>query len=384
MKIAVIAPHVENPWQNTGDYFISLGTARLLAGHPLSWLSLHAAPTDEDLRTLAAADLIVVGGSNIVGSQGTVRMQFSAEVLEDLRVPILPLAIGAQAHLGHRPKVNRKGHDLLSLWGRASPAISVRDRLTYDFLGDALGPEKVTLTGCSALWIGPVGRAKPKREDVVVCPGPFYIHPLPWKNRRYWQVLRMCCELFEPTSVLGVQPETSHFSRVLNRPVLNFGGDPFSALNHITTARALMSARIHPVLAAAQSGVPSVLLAMDERTRSMAELLGVPTVLWSDHRSLEEWRGEILRALESYDQGIVDARLDSLRDEMRTLISRCGLGSAPSKLEEAIQNAPPWKRFPETPPSLATAYAVMVSKFFPWLYPSLERAYRILRNLRPS
>ncbi|MFM2151713.1 MAG: Polysaccharide pyruvyl transferase [Pseudomonadota bacterium] len=373
MRIAILSPHLGNPWPNTGDGFIALGLARLLGGHELVWLPLHRAPTPAERDLLRTCDGVVVGGSNLVGSQGTVRMAYGARELASLGVPVIPMAVGAQAPLGGSPRVDREGRRMLDLWADGGP-MSVRDELTRDFLAGLYGGDRVVLTGCSALWLE-APRPGPAPGGDMLCVGPLFTSGGLVDTLRFWGLMRLCLRRSggapEP-EVVGQQAESLHYERVLGRPVTFFGADYERALCAFASARTLVTARIHPAVVAARHGVPTVLLAVDERCRSLAALSGIPVLDWDRRVRAEDWSARVAAALAAYDSSVVGRRMAQQRAAMSSFLTDRGL-AAPSAVprlpcDPTAQGRPGW----------LTSYAVALSKSAPRLAASLMPAARLL------
>ena len=379
MRIAILTPHLGNPWANTGDGFIALGIARLLGGHELVWLPLHRAPTPAERDLLRTCDRVVVGGSNLVGSQGTVRMAYGVRELATLGVPVVPMAVGAQARLGGVPRVDREGRRMLDLWADSGP-MSVRDELTRDFLAGLFGRDRVLLTGCSALWLE-APRTAPAPGGDVLCVGPLFPSGGPVDTLRFWDLMRLCLRRSEgapPPDVVGQQAESSHYERVLGRPVICFGTDYERALRTFASARTLVTARIHPAVVAAGHGVPTVLLAVDERCRSLAALSGIPVLAWDRLVSAEDWSARIDAALAAYDPSVVDSAMARQRSAMSSFLAATGL--AAPEAEPRLPREPD----PQGRPGWLTSYAVALSKAAPRLSASLLHAARVLTRPRTN
>jgi hypothetical protein len=376
MKIAILTPHLGNPWANTGDGFIALGLSRLLGGHELVWLPLHKAPGAAEHELLRSCDRVVVGGSNLVGSQGTVRMAYRAVELESLGVPVVPIAVGAQARLGQAPRVDREGRRMLDLWAASGP-MSVRDELTRGFLAREYGDDRVVLTGCSALWL-----EEPLRTEVTAgdafCVGPLFASGGLLDTVGFWRLMRGCVNAPGATGVYGQQAESLHYEAILGRPVTCFGVDYAAALRTFVSARSLVTARVHPALVAARHGVPTVMLAVDERCRSLAAESGIPVLAWDAAAPREAWPSRIAEALASFDQSAVDREMTRQRAAMTSFLAATGL-SAPLA-EPDLPSGP----VAEGRPGWLTSYAVAVSKSMPRFAAGLLRGVGLVNRFGGS
>lgn len=373
MNITVLSPHLHNAWPNLGDIYIALGIARLFSGHAVEWLPLHQRPTEETIARANASDLVIIGGSNIIGVMGTVRMGWSKEHIGALRVPVLPLAIGAQAPVGKTPSVNKAGYELLDALAAKSLVFSARDQMTYDLLTARYGQDKVMLTGCSAVY-APDGRKAARGADRLLCTGVLFPSPSPAANDRHRATLRAISQRLQLNRVIGHQQESLHFSKSLGAPVELFGVDYERALAVLAGASQLVSGRIHAAICAVQYGVPTVVFATDERCMSMSHTHGIPCVAWNASSSPEKLSAMLADALAGYDQTHVDRRGKELGETMAKCLANYGA---------TFNSDAPWPTLPvdaaETiSGSALISYLVTCSKHCHPIYPLLQALHSVM------
>jgi hypothetical protein len=107
-----------------------------------------------------------------------------------------------------------------------------------------------------------------------------------------------------------------------------------------------------------------VVVAVDERCRSLAEVCGIPCVAWSRSGPLAAFVDRLEVALASYDRARVARATDGQKAEMSKFLRACGLlaedGASPSRDVAWPRDALALQR-----PAWLTCYAVAATKAFP-------------------
>ncbi len=160
---------------NTGDALVARAIRCALVKHfgPLRFVNFPAnnragsANNDkpcglqgENLaRTNAQADLVVIGGSNLLEpwSRGRWAVSTDANSLKSLRPPVLLLGMGTGSDYGRRiPRPRQPAASQMIALHRQAFASAVRDQPTADALYRlGLGPQAAVVTGCPVTFLTP-------------------------------------------------------------------------------------------------------------------------------------------------------------------------------------------------------------------------------------
>jgi hypothetical protein len=338
--------------------------------------------------------MVLIGGTNIVGPSGTVRTAFSLRDFQSIDKPIVPVGVGAQAELGGQVKVDKAGVDILRFWKQSSGRISVRDELTQRFLDRVLGEDATILAGCPSLWL----RGAPLVMDQPVtlfCPGPYLRSLSPRKQRAYCAVTENLCRLISkegPTLCLVHQPDGLHHSFDHPDSVRYFPSKPVIHLRTIASAAAILSFRIHPLLVGVAHRVPGVLIALYERTKTLADTVGIPCVPFGSGWTAGDLHKMFHEALSHYPWETITRRLEMLERSFREHLDGHGLlrdDFVAKRLEvweapvpaDSVQH--PTEALERTPRvSYGRGLAAMVCKRLPLAYKMLTALERFWRECR--
>jgi hypothetical protein len=279
MKYALLTADIGNPMPNIGDYFITRAIEEIFEEHTLLKIPMHQTPTDEVMATLSAQDALVICGSNLIGANGTLRISFESHHFEKLNKPIITMGLGSQADWGGKVNLDERGVRLLKTIHSFSGPISVRDSLTKNFVNSVLGEGAAVFTGCPSVTLKV--RPSPTTEKVTLfCSGPYHYEPplIPWENyHRLTREIAAAVTSITPFIFLAQQP--SDFQFHIAKPGLESLYSPMHPKTHLkilVSSEQVVSFRIHPCIVAVTHGVPAYLIAIDERTKSLAESVGIP------------------------------------------------------------------------------------------------------------
>lgn len=295
-----------------GDGFITLSVRRLMDGHAYSEIPLHRAIPVKDWKPRTPDDRVLIGGTNIVGVTGTVRCSHSLAWFRQLNCPIVALGIGAQAGLDGKIVIDRRGRALLEFWYRSAGPLSVRDRFTQETLERLLGPGSATLTGCPTLFL-----RWPRREKMngpLFVPGPYRNFLWPGTQRGYARLSSQLGRriLSRAGTMLAQQADGLR----VGKPCLFFPEGPAPHLDAIVRASSVLSFRIHPLLVGLVNDVPGLLIALDGRTKSMAQTVGLPFIEYRDGLTEEEVLSVWQDTLDRYPWSEVREKISALRSAM--------------------------------------------------------------------
>jgi Polysaccharide pyruvyl transferase/Nucleotide-diphospho-sugar transferase len=330
MKLALLTADVLNSMPNVGDYFITKAISELLSEHELTRVPLHRKPTESQLETLKKQDALVICGSNLVGAQGTVRCAFEESHFRFVGKPIIPLGLGAQADLGKNVQIDERGKSLLKYWVQSAGLLSVRDRFTQKTIDDLLGVGTTRLTGCPALSLRspPFSTTEPR---AVFCPGPYH-YDVPDVERatfvHFTQTLHRRLACTRPTLFVAQQPTDLWYQPEPGTSTLCVPEFPEIHLKALVSAACQLSFRIHPLLVGITHGVPGLLIALDERTRSMAETTGIPFLAYGKSTRISEIEEAFQDALALFPWEEIRARISDLTLSLRRHLVEVGLNSS--------------------------------------------------------
>jgi hypothetical protein len=316
MRIGLITADVGNSMPNVGDYFITRAVELCLIDHYLLRIPMHRAPSVELREQIAKLDLLIVCGTNIVGVGGSVRFGISADWLRSLGKPVLPLGLGSQADLGEIPQIDAEGSSLLEYWFESTGPISVRDELTRIAVEKILGEGSTVLTGCPSLLLRSQTFSFPK-EVTTYCSGPFHYRPREISWKRYHELTSQLYQQVESPLYLAQQPSDLLYPGTSPGPsTLHCPSDPELHLKALISSLSVLSWRIHPCLMAITHDVPAYLVAIDERTKSLAQSVGLPYETISSQSVAEEIAGRFEEIRSHYPWENIRSRLEGLRKQL--------------------------------------------------------------------
>jgi hypothetical protein len=333
--------HSGRPSDNLGDVVIFRSIARCLGllfpGEEIRRISSHEPLQESHYEILKAARMMFLGGSNLLSSDVPTYNQwnFTAQ-REDYDTPgfkdAVLFGIGWWQYQ-HAPTAFTSDFYRRILNG--SGLHSVRDSYTVVRLGEA-GVPNVVSTGCPSMWsLDGVAsdRARVWTEDCLATITDYYTNPCEDE-----QFLRLVLDHFRGTVFLFPQG-TGDVDYIRTLPVFQQKSRRFHILEHslekletfLDTERvAYVGTRLHGGIVALNNGVPSLILAVDNRAAEMSKDFGLPVVKRSDRASIEAWlRGQkrfpaiavpkenILRWCGQFSS---DANLDAMFKPRRTSI----------------------------------------------------------------
>jgi hypothetical protein len=329
VRLALLTADVGNSMPNLGDYFITHAIERYFSHCDRLRVPMHQRPDAALISQLKHFDALIVCGTNIVGIGNSVRLGFTLGDFEAVGRPVIPLGLGSQADLGCRPTVDQTGRDLLSYWYESSGPISVRDAMTFDLVESVLGKGSAVLTGCPSLLLEEA--VTPHCRRPVFAPGAYHYRPntCDWPfYRRYTASLYRALSATEPTLYLAQQPDDFWFEEAAVPGIhsLHSAMAPRLQLRAIGSASRLLTFRIHPGLMALTHRVPTYLIALDERTRGLAESVGLPYEVLSHSSTVAGTIERFERRLADYPWEVIEQRLEEKRELLRAHFIEKGLG----------------------------------------------------------
>ncbi len=239
-------------------------------------------------------------------------------LLQQLKIPIVVLGVGAQATLGY--DWSRLGRMEASVKAFVSavldrgPSIGVRGELTHDYLR-SLGFRDVEVVGCPSmfLWgdrmdvrktsetLGTDARLAITVSPYVKAMGDIVLsHHARYPNLTYvaqdLQTLELMVWGESPKTATKDDPIPVHLGHPLFREdKVRFYVDPWPWIDDLRRHDFSFGTRIHGTIATLLAGTPGVVLAHDSRTLELARHFGIP------HRRLTEITSET-DAAELYEE----------------------------------------------------------------------------------
>jgi polysaccharide pyruvyl transferase WcaK-like protein len=317
---------------NIGDHFVQRGIKRMIqAIVPDATFDLFNVnsrgedKTDYGLTHAAVeranreADLIIIGGSNLY--EGSLRWRWGVhletDALKNLRVPLFLMGIGTGSDFlsrPHSPSLRAKGE--IRLLNEHAAFSGVRDVLTYNWLRQ-LGISKAQLMGDPAAFIF----NRPMQQENHDGPVLLTMPPLRFwaSKRRFWNVRVLGRAMFNGlVSLARTLLERSYrvvvtcndpldlplagrlFDRWLPSPVI-CPQTPEEYFQILSTARAVVSGRLHTAVVSFSLGIPFALMDVDQRTSGF-----IKTYQLDDWSITPSWHGIGARLREMTDKLLSD------------------------------------------------------------------------------
>src|SRR5690606_19175695 len=267
-------------------------------------------------RSVEAYDYIAISAANWVNPG--VNLGGLADFIESTDLPCLVVGLGAQASFGGKdPKLTEGTKRFLSVVSERSKSISVRGEYTQDVL-NRMGIKNTRVTGCPSL-LGLSGRTVPKVDmskleglepsntilqstrhgfsDSVFNDDPIHVFNMSIYRYAFQNQHPLLLQSEKPDIYLSMKRNNNaeiykknmqFLERVYESPqrqieeYLGKSGlifwDVEKWIRGISEYNMLIGTRIHGVISGILSGLPSVLLIHDERTKEMAEFFGLPNI----------------------------------------------------------------------------------------------------------
>jgi hypothetical protein len=227
-------------------------------------------------------------------------------LIEQLRIPVVVLGVGAQATAKYDPARLASMADDVRAFMRAvldrSPSVGVRGEFTYDYLRD-LGFHDVEVIGCPSMFVHGDGLQVTKRVEMLTRDSPLAMNvspyvkamgPLVMSHLERYPDLRYIAQDVETLELLlwgdppgpaGDPPSlnpvrTSH--PLFQERKTRFYVDPWPWIESLREVDFSFGTRIHGNIAALLAGTPAFVLAHDSRTLELARYFEIPHRLMAD------------------------------------------------------------------------------------------------------
>ena len=311
--------HSGSPSDNLGDVVIFRAIARclelLFPGEEICRISSHQPLEESHYESIKAGRILFLGGSNLLSSDVLAYNQWNFTAQQsDYDSPRFKngmlFGIGWwQYQEPPTPFTSDFYRRILTGGGLHS----VRDNYTADRLR-AAGLSNVVSTGCPSMWsLDGIAsdRTSAWTEECLVTITDYY--PCPREDEQF---LRLVLDHFRGTVFLFPQG-TGDLNYIQTLPVFRKESRRFHILDHslekletfLDTHRVnYVGTRLHGGIAALNNGVPTLILAVDNRAAEMSRSFGLPVVERGNKPAIKAWlrgmrkfppiavpKGEILR-----------------------------------------------------------------------------------------
>jgi polysaccharide pyruvyl transferase WcaK-like protein len=324
---------------NAGDRFIETAVRRLLGPDVrLHALSTRRELTRAEIAAINASQAAVICGTNLYQEHWEAPA-LSARALRRIRVPVVPLGVGAS---GAERETVRLRPDVADVVRRihASCALgSARDPGTMELL-EGLGIENARLTGCPVLhWEHratlPELGAQPRTRVLVAARNYLMHHEHPQDHPVKLSYMRQVIDALPPDAVRCVIHETvdAELFERLGIPAEQIVW-PASTEEYVELysdpSSVVLACRLHAGMLALATGAPAVFVGHDTRTYSFCEMVGLPSIRLLDADAAPR----SIAGLEAALAGDVSASriapetMATLHAELDTVLAASGLGSA--------------------------------------------------------
>lgn len=263
---------------NSGDALIADAVARLLGAYDTVSLPLLAPLTEEQLERVNSCSAAVICGTNLY--QHVFACALTPEVVQRIRVPIVPLGIGASAPVGRLPRMNDSGIRAVRMIHDRCVVGSVRDPASLAF-AQAIGVRNVELTGCPVLFHAmqepDFASAVPTQMTVAVRARLLHVEPA-W-NAKAFRTLERLCREFRPRLILQSPHDRPIAEALRSRFGVEFDIDlpqrPDAMIRLALESGRTAGFRLHFGMVSWAYGRPSTMIGTDIRTSSFCEMMGI-------------------------------------------------------------------------------------------------------------
>jgi hypothetical protein len=260
------------PSANLGNEMICEATRRIISRLPMKYhieeFSFLKAPHQEELDRINACQRAVFVGTNIFQAN-VVGWKWRTQDLKQIRIPYSLWGVGYSGSVGSMPlQVCRETRDLIS-WSRKAMALGVRDPQTAQWLR-LLGVNS-ELVGCPVLAYpdSRPGISLGEGRPVLAVRGILLHNP----DQESGPAQRTLVNWFfkeYPNGSCVVQ-ERADLGLLSDKPTIT---DFNEIVSELSTARFVVSTRLHAGMLALAFGRPVVFIAPDTRIESFCDMIG--------------------------------------------------------------------------------------------------------------
>ncbi|MGP8202024.1 MAG: polysaccharide pyruvyl transferase family protein [Limisphaerales bacterium] len=264
---------------NSGDALIVDAIRRLLPEHPATTIPLLQPLTDEQIEQVNACDIAIICGTNLY--QTSFSCALKPEVIDRIRIPIVPLGLGASASIGQLPEMDAEGVRAVRMIHERCAVGSVRDPASLRFVQN-LGIRNVELTGCPVLFHA---QKEPRFAEgdcsrLVLSVRARLLHVENRWSAKSLKTLEHLCRRFKPTLILQSPYDIEIGERLANEFGVEYLYDEKWGcevmINAVKMASRTAGLRLHFGMLSLSYGKHGIFIGTDTRTSEFCEMMGLP------------------------------------------------------------------------------------------------------------
>jgi GT2 family glycosyltransferase/polysaccharide pyruvyl transferase WcaK-like protein len=335
---------------NSGDAVITDAIRRMLGPNAFETFPLLEPLRDAQIEAVNACDAVILCGTNLY--QQRFACALSEAIVRRIRVPIIPLGLGASAPIGELPAMNAGDARVVREIHDRCEVASVRDPDSLRFV-ERLGVQNAVLTGCPVLFHGlvpPDFAARPEGPLHLAIRARLLHVAERWLEKEI-EILEAICRDLRPVLVLQSPFDVPIAEDLARRFGVEFSWDPRTdscepLLRSIAAAGRTAGFRLHFGMLGLSHGRAATLIGSDTRVASFCEMMGIP---WHDVRSCRA--EDVVRELREPAAGLerFPGRWQELRAAMAAMLDANGLphqlgeqaaSREPARVETAQRTAP--------------------------------------------
>lgn len=276
MRIALLTSAIRGG--NSGDAFIEDAVKRIVKADEFVRFPLLHPLNDDHLKGINDCDTAIICGTNLY--QSHFPCSLNLENLDRIRVPVVPMGIGASAPIGQLPKMGKGSRRIVKKLHKKCSVSSVRDPASYKFL-KSIGVRNTRLTACPVLFHG----LTPPEFDLS-SEGPFTLTPRARLlhvdsalGERQRESLQYLCKRYRPNLVIQSPHDQNIASQLTNMYGVRIVKDNLWQadvyVKEAVKTRATFGFRLHFGMLALSYGRPAHFVAHDSRVSEFCEMMGL-------------------------------------------------------------------------------------------------------------
>jgi glycosyltransferase involved in cell wall biosynthesis len=345
MKIALLSAAVNG--DNSGDAIIETAVRRLVKAEQFTRFPLTTPLSEKDLAEINTHDRLLICGTNLY--QHVFACNITKEVVQKIKIPVIPFGIGSSAAIGKIPVMNEEGVKTVRAIHKTCRQSSVRDMASYKFL-KSIGVDNVRLTGCPVLFHGlSCPEFDLKGEGYTLTPRARLLHIEDKWDKRQEETLERLSAYYRPKLVLQSPYDIPVAQRLADKYNLEVIMDEhWQADKYIDLAKSQYintGFRLHFAMLSISYGKPAFLVSHDSRASEFCELIDIPLI---DIKNYSD-NGLIVQIdTKCFNASGVQKRWNELSCEMNSFMAENEIASSlavPAKRTASVKENP--KKKPE-------------------------------------
>ena len=303
---------------NAGDDLIVNAIQRITTG-TFTKFPLLQTLTDPQIEEINQQDAVIICGTNLYQTQFNCAL--TPDIIRKIKVPILPLGIGASAAVGHRIKMDKLGVKAVRMIHEQCNLGSVRDPASLEFVR-YIGVKNARLTGCPVLFHSmrtPNFTLEEKPIALSIRHRLLHIDES-WGSVQDQMLVDICTE-FSPKLIAQSPYDIEKGKLLADRYKLPFLMDPdwrcTAMLDVVKSCSRTVGLRLHLGMLFLSYGKPAILFATDTRTTEFCKMIGIPYYTFNNYSASELFK--LLKAPQT-NQADIRQNWEALASQMRELL----------------------------------------------------------------